>query len=51
MSRFGEDALGGHLLCVLLEALDAEELGTDGLFGVRQGMTEMADEVEDTCRF
>jgi hypothetical protein len=35
---------------VLLEALDAEELGADGLFGVRKGIdrrTEGTDEVED----
>jgi len=35
---------------VLLESLDAEELGADGLFGVRKGIdrgAEVADEGED----
>ena len=45
----GREALG-----VLLESLDAEELGADGLFGVRKGIdrgAEVADEGEDTWGF
>jgi len=54
-ARVGGHALRGReALGVLLESLDAEELGADGLFGVRKGIdrgAEVADEGEDTQGF
>jgi hypothetical protein len=36
VSLFGEDALGGHILSMLLETFDAEELRPDGVRRVGQ---------------
>ena len=50
----GDPLRGREALGVLLEALDAEELRTNGLFGVREGIdrgTDLAKEAQDDRGF